>query len=45
MREKLIIKEEKIGLTKLFDSLFAKTEPLTDIEITLKNKLISDMLN
>ncbi|KAL0695942.1 hypothetical protein Bca4012_063122 [Brassica carinata] len=29
---------------KLLESLLAKTEPLTELEITLKNKLINDLL-
>lgn len=30
---------------KLLDSLITKTEPLTELEIALKNKLITDMLS
>ncbi|KAL1194016.1 hypothetical protein V5N11_008775 [Cardamine amara subsp. amara] len=36
---------EKLSKNKLLDSLLAKSEPLSDIEITLKNKLITDMLS
>ncbi|KAG2281969.1 hypothetical protein Bca4012_050483 [Brassica carinata] len=35
---------EKLNKQKLLDSLIAKTEPLSELEIALKNKLINDML-
>ncbi|KAL0658486.1 hypothetical protein Bca4012_079071 [Brassica carinata] len=36
--------KEKLNKQKLLDSLIAKTEPLDELEISLKNKLITDML-
>ncbi|KAL0745536.1 hypothetical protein Bca101_101961 [Brassica carinata] len=36
--------KEKLNKQKLLDSLIAKTEPLSELEIALKNKLINDML-
>ncbi|XP_013632776.1 PREDICTED: glutathione S-transferase T2-like [Brassica oleracea var. oleracea] len=36
--------KEKFNKHKLLDSLITKTEPLTEPEIALKNKLINDML-
>ena len=36
--------KDKLNKQKLLDGLFAKTEPLSDLEISLKNKLISEML-
>ncbi|XP_020886262.1 glutathione S-transferase T3 isoform X1 [Arabidopsis lyrata subsp. lyrata] len=44
-KEKLINVKEKLSRTKLLDTLMLKTEPLTDIEMTLKNKLIMDLLS
>uniref|UniRef100_A0A0D3BUY1 Myb-like domain-containing protein n=1 Tax=Brassica oleracea var. oleracea TaxID=109376 RepID=A0A0D3BUY1_BRAOL len=37
--------KEKFNKHKLLDSLITKTEPLTEPEIALKNKLINDMLD
>ncbi|KAL0886765.1 hypothetical protein Bca101_010748 [Brassica carinata] len=37
-------RSEKLNKQKLLDSLIAKTEPLSELEIALKNKLINDML-
>lgn len=36
--------KEKISRHKLLDRLLAKTEPLSDMETTLKLKLMSEML-
>nr|VDD51585.1 unnamed protein product [Brassica oleracea] len=36
--------KDKLNKQKLVDSLIAKTEPLSELEIVLKNKLITDML-
>ena len=36
--------KDKLSNKKLLDSLLGKLEPLSDIEMALKNKLISDML-
>ncbi|XP_048624406.1 glutathione S-transferase T3-like [Brassica napus] len=36
--------KEKLNKQKLLDSLITKTEPLTELEVALKNKLINDML-
>ena len=36
--------KEKLNKQKLLDSLIAKTEPLDELEISLKSKLITDML-
>lgn len=43
--EKLINVKKKLSRTNLFDSLLAKIEPLSAIEMALKNKLITDMLS
>ncbi|XP_010467672.1 PREDICTED: glutathione S-transferase T3-like [Camelina sativa] len=37
--------KEKRNKHNMLDSLLAKTEPLSDIELALKNKLITDMLS
>ncbi|KAL1225875.1 Glutathione S-transferase T3 [Cardamine amara subsp. amara] len=37
--------KDRLCNKKLLDSLLTKTEPLTEIELALKNKLISDMLS
>lgn len=44
IKEKDNANKEKLSRQKILDSLIAKSEPLTDIEITLKNKLIYEML-
>ncbi|KAF8052104.1 hypothetical protein N665_1606s0002 [Sinapis alba] len=36
--------KDKLNKQKLLDSLIAKTEPFSELEIALKNKLINDML-
>ncbi|KAF3596402.1 hypothetical protein DY000_02026512 [Brassica cretica] len=36
--------KDKVNKSKLLDSLLARTEPLTELEVALKNKLISEML-
>ncbi|CAF1902581.1 unnamed protein product [Brassica napus] len=44
IRKKDYLMKDKLNKQKLLDSLIGKTEPLTEIEITLKNKLINEML-
>ena len=44
IRQKDFTLKEKLNKQRLLDSLIAKTEPLTELETTLKNKLINDML-
>ncbi|KAL0716355.1 hypothetical protein Bca4012_065677 [Brassica carinata] len=44
IKQKDFALKEKLNKQKILDSLIAKTEPLTDLEIALKNKLITDML-
>ncbi|XP_048620029.1 glutathione S-transferase T2-like [Brassica napus] len=44
IRQKDFVLKEKLNKQKLLDSLIAKTEPLSELEIALKNKLINDML-
>lgn len=36
--------KEKLNKQKLLDSLIGKTEPLSELEMVLKIKLIKDML-
>ncbi|KAG2284166.1 hypothetical protein Bca52824_055386 [Brassica carinata] len=36
--------KDKLNKQKLLDSLLAKTESLSELEIALKNKLITEML-
>ncbi|XP_048615842.1 uncharacterized protein LOC106444850 [Brassica napus] len=43
LKAKDIASKEKLSQTKLLDKLLAKTEPLSDLEVALKNKLIKDM--
>ncbi|CDY66083.1 BnaUnng01330D [Brassica napus] len=45
IRQKDFALKEQLNKQKLLDSLIAKTEPLSELEITLKNKLITDMLS
>ncbi|XP_019102547.1 PREDICTED: glutathione S-transferase T3-like isoform X2 [Camelina sativa] len=45
LKEKQSKIKEKQTMHKMLDRLLAKTEPLTEMEIALKNKLISDMLS
>uniref|UniRef100_A0A0D3C378 Non-haem dioxygenase N-terminal domain-containing protein n=1 Tax=Brassica oleracea var. oleracea TaxID=109376 RepID=A0A0D3C378_BRAOL len=40
----LLNMKDKVNKSKLLDSLLARTEPLTELEVALKNKLISEML-
>ncbi|KAF3559862.1 hypothetical protein F2Q69_00014978 [Brassica cretica] len=40
-----IATKEKLSQTKMLDKLLAKTEPLSELEVALKNKLIKDMLS
>ncbi|KAF3537069.1 hypothetical protein F2Q69_00024043 [Brassica cretica] len=43
LKAKHIAAKEKLSQTKLLDKLLAKTEPLSELELSLKNKLIKDM--
>ncbi|CAN7027459.1 unnamed protein product [Brassica oleracea var. botrytis] len=43
IRQKDFALKEKLNKQKLLDILIAKTEPLSELEIGLKNKLINDM--
>ncbi|XP_019099382.1 PREDICTED: glutathione S-transferase T3-like isoform X2 [Camelina sativa] len=45
LKEKQSKIKEKQTMHKMLDRLLAKTEPLTEMELALKNKLISDMLS
>ncbi|KAF2607060.1 hypothetical protein F2Q68_00043949 [Brassica cretica] len=45
IRQKEFALKEQLNKQKLLDSLIAKTEPLSELEIALKNKLITDMLS
>lgn len=36
--------KDKLNKQKLLESLIAKTEPLSELEMALKNKLINEML-
>ncbi|KAG2297109.1 hypothetical protein Bca52824_043778 [Brassica carinata] len=45
IKAKDLIMKDKLSKTKLLDSLLAKTEPLSELEVTLKNKLITEMLS
>ncbi|KAF8100479.1 hypothetical protein N665_0223s0007 [Sinapis alba] len=44
IRQKDFALKEKLNKQKFLDSLIAKTEPLSELEISLKNKLINDTL-
>ncbi|XP_013616799.1 PREDICTED: glutathione S-transferase T3-like [Brassica oleracea var. oleracea] len=44
IKQKDFVFKEKLNKQKLLDSLIAKTEPLTELELTLKDKLITEML-
>uniref|UniRef100_A0A1J3FP07 Uncharacterized protein n=1 Tax=Noccaea caerulescens TaxID=107243 RepID=A0A1J3FP07_NOCCA len=44
IRERDNVVKEKLADKKLLASLLGRTEPLTEMEIELKNKLISGML-
>lgn len=43
IKEKDLLLKDKLSDKKLLDSLLLKTEPLNDMELALKNKLISDL--
>ncbi|XP_013623879.1 PREDICTED: glutathione S-transferase T3-like [Brassica oleracea var. oleracea] len=45
IKAKDLIMKDKLSKTKLLDSLLAKTEPLSELEVALKNKLITEMLS
>ena len=40
----LLNMRDKVNKSKLLDSLVLRTEPLTELEVALKNKLITEML-
>ena len=44
LQQVLALKQE-VNKTKLLDSLLSRTEPLTELEVALKDKLISEMLS
>ncbi|KAG2268909.1 hypothetical protein Bca52824_063464 [Brassica carinata] len=41
----LLNMKDNVNKSKLLDSLLARTEPLTELEVALKNKLITEMLS
>ena len=41
----LLNMKDNVNKSKLLDSLLARTEPLTELEVDLKNKLITEMLS
>ncbi|KAF8092372.1 hypothetical protein N665_0416s0028 [Sinapis alba] len=45
MKAKDLAMKDKLSKTKLLDSLLAKTESLSDLEMALKNRLITEMLS
>ncbi|KAG2298634.1 hypothetical protein Bca52824_035106 [Brassica carinata] len=45
IKAKDLAMKDKLSKTKLLDSLLEKTEPLSDIEVALNNKLITEMLS
>ena len=45
IKAKDLIMKDKLSKTKLLDSLLAKTEPLSELEVALKNKLITEILS
>ena len=45
IREKDLTFKDKLSNKKLLDSLLARTEPLSELEVALKNKLIIEMLS
>ncbi|KAG2289019.1 hypothetical protein Bca52824_048623 [Brassica carinata] len=45
MRTKDLAFKDKLSNKKLLDSLIAKKEPLTELEMALKNKLITEMMS
>ncbi|KAF8047749.1 hypothetical protein N665_2846s0007 [Sinapis alba] len=44
LKAKDLAMKDKLSKTKLLDSLLAKAEPLSDLEVALKNRLITEML-
>ncbi|KAF2544729.1 hypothetical protein F2Q70_00020703 [Brassica cretica] len=42
--QSMLIVKENISKLKLFDHLLAQKDTLSDIEVSLKNKLVSEML-
>jgi len=44
LQQVLALKQE-VNKTKLLDSLLSRTEPLTELEVVLKDKLITEMLS
>ncbi|KAG2313203.1 hypothetical protein Bca52824_024760 [Brassica carinata] len=45
LKAKDLAAKEKLSQTKLLDKLLEKTEPLSELEVALKKKLIKDMLS
>ena len=45
LRQQDFVLKDKLNKQKLLDHLLAKIEPLSELEIALKNKLITDMLS
>ncbi|WZZ86718.1 hypothetical protein YC2023_115297 [Brassica napus] len=45
IREKDLAFKDKLSNKKLLDSLLAGTDPLSELEVALKNKLITEMLS
>ncbi|KAL1191392.1 Glutathione S-transferase T3 [Cardamine amara subsp. amara] len=45
IKEKDLAMKEKLSKMSILDSLIGKTEPLSEIEVALKDKLITDMLS
>ena len=44
IKQRDFVFKEKLNKQKNFDSLIAKTQPLTELEVALKDKLITEML-
>ncbi|KAF3531598.1 hypothetical protein DY000_02041695 [Brassica cretica] len=45
IRERDLAFKDKLTNKKLLETLLTRTKPLTDLEVALKNKLISEMLS
>ncbi|KAF2582717.1 hypothetical protein F2Q68_00001040 [Brassica cretica] len=45
LKAKDLALKDKLSKTKLLDSFLAKKEPLSELEVALKNKLITEMLS
>ncbi|XP_048603651.1 glutathione S-transferase T3-like [Brassica napus] len=45
LKAKDLALKDKLSKTKLLDNLLAKKEPLSELEVALKNKLITEMLS